>query len=466
MKLFLKKSLARVVAVALFALAALEMPLQRTFADQIPAGWKASEMKPIGYSDLNGHGAFKMAIKRVGDRWFLYMGHLWEIGWTIVEVTDPTNPKVLKNWDNGDFSGTAQLDIHGDIAVTALAGIPWGWDRTKSHQEGVAFWDIRDPLNPELLSKWLTPGGTHRNTYMGGKYAYLSAYVPGYAGRILVILDISDPKNPKEAGRWWIQGQKAGETTSAPLTDQVAPPGGHGATPTFHGGITFDGNTAYLGYTPALVILDLSDVAHPKQIGRLDFSPPFNGIVLHDALKIPGKPVVFVHAEALGGDTEPDSPYRRSDDLPSCGFSVPLAGMVDVSHPEHPRLISMLPLPEPPTDEPYTNFCDKGGRFGPHNTNLLQHLPDVEKQADLIYLTYFNAGLRIFDIKDPRMPKEVGWFIPPQPAKRIGPVPAKLTTSTEDVLVDTRGNIYITDKQWGLFILRYTGKGEPAPAAR
>ena len=29
---------------------------------------------------------------------------------------------------------------------------------------------------------------------------------------------------------------------------------------------------------------------------------------------------------------------------------------------------------------------------------------------------------------------------------------------TEDVLVDTRGNIYITDKQWGLWILRYTGQ--------
>lgn len=36
----------------------------------------------------------------------------------------------------------------------------------------------------------------------------------------------------------------------------------------------------------------------------------------------------------------------------------------------------------------------------------------------------------------------------------------KLVTQTEDVLVDTRGNIYITDKQWGLFVLRYTGQGQ------
>jgi hypothetical protein len=42
----------------------------------------------------------------------------------------------------------------------------------------------------------------------------------------------------------------------------------------------------------------------------------------------------------------------------------------------------------------------------------------------------------------------------------------KLVSQTEDVLVDTRGNIYITNKQWGLFILRYTGPGEPAPTAK
>jgi hypothetical protein len=32
--------------------------------------------------------------------------------------------------------------------------------------------------------------------------------------------------------------------------------------------------------------------------------------------------------------------------------------------------------------------------------------------------------------------------------------------------VDTRGNIYITDKNWGIFILRYTGAGQPKPMAK
>ena len=91
----------------------------------------------------------------------------------------------------------------------------------------------------------------------------------------------------------------------------------------------------------------------------------------------------------------------------------------------------------------------------------------MEKQGDLIYLTYFNAGLRVYDIKDARLPKETGWFIPPTPTVRRMPAPYdKLVSQTEDVLVDTRGNIYISNKQWGLFILRYTGPGEPAPTAK
>ena len=438
----------------------------RASANQIPTGWKASNMHPIGFNDINGHSGFKMSIKRAGDKWYLYMGNQWTPGWTIVDVTDASNPTVVKEWNIGDNSGTVQMEQHGNLMLTSLQNGIWGWDKTKPHQEGVAFWDISDPINPKLLSKWLTPGGTHRNTFPGGKYAYLAGHEAGIDGQLLVVMDVSDPKEPRVAGQWWMQGQKPGETNSAPLLSEVAPPGGHGATPSFHGGITFENNVAYVAYGPALVLLDISDPPHPKQISRLDFSPPFNGIVMHDALKIPGKPYVFVHSEALGGDTEPGSPYRRVDDTAPCTFSVPLVAMVDVTDQAHPRFMSMFPLPHPPPGEPYTDFCDKGGRFGPHNTNLLQHNPDVEKQADLIYLAYFGAGLRIFNIADPRDPREVGWFIPPTPTKRLGPVPAKLVNSTEEVLVDTRGNIYITDRQWGLFVLRYTGDDQPKPTAK
>jgi hypothetical protein len=426
-------------------------------ADQIPAGWEASNMHPIGYSDLDGRGgAFKMAIKQTNGHWYLYLGHLWNNGWSIVDVTDPAKPTVAKFIPGPKNTRTAQIVLDGDIMLTGLEMPNSGsnMDPNAPFEEGVLVWDISDPLNPKLLSHWKSGGaGTHRNGYPGGRYAYLSANMPGYKGNILVVLDISDPKNPKEAGRWWLPGQENGE---GPPVERNSDEAHHWM---FHGPPMLDGNVAYLGYGPAVLVLDVNDASHFKVLGRLDLSPPFNvpGIALHDVLPIPGKHLLFANSEAAGGD---------APNTFTCTAGLPLVAMIDIKDPTKPRLMSVFPTPVPPRSAPYTDFCDKGGRFGPHNTNLEQHSPDVEKQANLIYLTYFNAGLRIFDIEDPRLPKEVGWFIPPTPTQRLGPVPWKLVNQTEVVLVDTRGNIYIDDKQWGLFVLRYDGKGEPAPTAK
>jgi len=182
---------------------------------QIPAGWEASNMRPIGYSDLDGRGgAFKLAIKQVGGRWYMYMAHLWHRGWTIVDVTDPASPKVAKFIPGPDNTWTIQMDLHDNLMVTALehGSTRWGLDPSKPMEEGVLFWDISDPLNPKQLSHWKTgANGTHRNGYPGGRYANLAATQPGYRGEILIFLDVSDPRNPKEAGRWWVPGQMKGE---------------------------------------------------------------------------------------------------------------------------------------------------------------------------------------------------------------------------------------------------------------
>ena len=422
-------------------------------ADPIPKGWQASNMKAIGYSGADGRGgSFKLAIRQVANRWYLYTGHEWDRGWTILDVTDAANPKFVKFVPGPDNTNTIQMEFHDNIMVTALQRKQptWGGDPNRPNEEGVLIWDISDPVNWKQLSHWKTGSiGVHRAGYPGGKYASLAARMPGYRGQILVFLDISDPANPKEAGRWWMPGQKEGEE---PARSDIS----------FHGPamISDDGKTAYLGYGPAVVILDISDISKPKPIGQLTISPPFGGLVAHDVLPIPGKNMLYVHGEATGGGDEPNGAL-------ACSSPLTISAMIDIKDPKKPRLMSIFPEPAPPKGLPYTNFCDKGGRFGPHNTNLEYHLPDVEKQGDLIYVTYFNAGLRIYDIKDPRLPKEVGWFIPPTPTKRYGPLPYdKLVSQTEDVLVDTRGNIYISDKNWGVFVLRYTGKGQPAPTAR
>src|SRR5919202_1570566 len=61
----------------------------------LPEGAFGRNVEVIGYTNLDGRPGFKLDIQQLGDRWYLYMGHLWHRGWTIAEVTDPSNPNVV-----------------------------------------------------------------------------------------------------------------------------------------------------------------------------------------------------------------------------------------------------------------------------------------------------------------------------------------------------------------------------------
>jgi hypothetical protein len=207
-----------------------------------------------------------------------------------------------------------------------------------------------------------------------------------------------------------------------------------------------EGDRAYLSYgAGGMVILDITDIAVPRLVSRLDPGPALGSwLGCHTVVPYPRRKIAAVNNEAIaeGGSTAEPLNY---------------AVIVDIADETKPRVISWLPAPTPPPGSPYKNFCEKGGRFGPHNQHHPQHHPDLEARDDRIYLTYFNAGLRVYDIADPYAPREIGYFVPPDPPERLGLLPKKLVTQTEDVLVDRRGYIYITDKNWGIHILEWTG---------
>jgi len=99
MKFPTKETMQRIVISVLVTVSVLVLSSQyAVYADPIPKGWQASNIKAIGYSGLDGRGgAFKMAIRQVAGRWYLYMGHEWHRGWTIIDVTDATNPSLLSS---------------------------------------------------------------------------------------------------------------------------------------------------------------------------------------------------------------------------------------------------------------------------------------------------------------------------------------------------------------------------------
>ncbi len=66
-------------------------------ANNLPRGdYSLRNVEIVGYHDLEGRPGFKMAIQEVAGRWYLYLGHLWHRGWSILDVTDPSDPELLR----------------------------------------------------------------------------------------------------------------------------------------------------------------------------------------------------------------------------------------------------------------------------------------------------------------------------------------------------------------------------------
>lgn len=109
------------------------------------------------------------------------------------------------------------------------------------------------------------------------------------------------------------------------------------------------------------------------------------------------------------------------------------------------------------------DFCARGGRFGAHASNE-SFTPIYYRR--MIFVTYFNAGVRAVDIRDPYRPKEVGYYIPAiteKTDKRCIPLPGdgescKIAIQSNNPEVDDRGYIYVVDRaNTGMHILELTG---------
>lgn len=125
----------------------------------------------------------------------------------------------------------------------------------------------------------------------------------------------------------------------------------------------------------------------------------------------------------------------------------------------HPQGQSNFQVPEASGE-----FCDRGGRFGPHSTQEEFGPPFYQK---IVFVAYFNAGVRAVDVRDPFKPKEVAFFIPATTdntdyrcTDNNDPTTCKIAIQTNNLATDDRGFIYIVDRaDTGVHILQLTGPG-------
>jgi len=390
-------------------------------------------MRLISHHDLNGWGNLGEGIAlhqtRDGRRIF-YMAHVAapkDI--TSVDVTDIANPKLIAQTDlDYPHLRSNSLSIQGDTMLVA-------YQSTEPNQPGtgVGVYDISNAEEPRRIGFWDGQGtnsrGCHCLWWSDGEYAHLSTGTPDSRptnpkdDQFYVILDVKDPTKPTEAGRWWFPGTQEG--------DDAPPPARH---PQFDAGHSLHNanvypqrpDRAYCAWKDSgVVTLDISNKSQIKMLANLNYAPPFPGFT-HTVLPLFSRDMLVVTQEAV---------RQGGEDYPK------LIWMVDNRLETNPVIIGTFPMAD--TDD----FFNRPGRYGAHN--VYENLPGATSSIDenLIYATFFNAGIRIFDTSDPFHPEEVAYFVPEIPA-------GAEANGINDVHVDENGIMYVVDRiKGGLYIL-------------
>lgn len=367
----------------------------------------AKGLRVIGHHDLAGSGD-GMQVLREGD--VLYVGHTGTsgMGTSILDVSDPANLNLVEQWPAPKNTHTHKVQVADGLLLINHERFPY---RPKGpmgpHSAGVAIYDLSDPFHPEQVGFWPSTGkGIHRIVWEGGRYARMSGTPEGFTDRIWMTLDVSDPRHPTLAGQWWWPGQweGGGEVPDWPAGHRVAA----------HHALS-EGNHSYLGYDDAnLVVLDTSDPASPRQIGRLDWV----GGATHTCMPLLGRGLLVVTDEQ-----QHDGPHGEERRI----------HLIDIADPTHPVYLRTLPAPD-------AAFDTLPQRFGPHNVH--ENRAGSYRSNEIVFATYFNAGVRVYDLADPEDPREIAHWVSESP-------PGSTVAQSNDLFVDASGIIWVTDRGTG-----------------
>ena len=466
------------------ALACLPLLAGSAFAQSQKVGDppEAMNMRLVGTHDLQARSAYQPTIHRQGNRTIAYIGHHGGTpdvpkpvnrmtgeaefnGTSILDVTDPANPKYLKHLPGmeGHYEqGGAQM-----VRVCDGRSLPRG-DPNKTYMLRVfggrahEIWDVSNPENPVLITRLESGRDTHKNWWeCDTGIAYLVSGIAGWrVRRMTQVYDLSDPAKPVHIRDFGIAGQEPGSTGTVIPTE-------------LHGPISLGprSNRVYFGYGTnkggVLQIVDREKLINgPKEptpdnlrapvIGELQMSPlvgahtvfPLGKMRLPEFAKDKAgaeRDFVMIVDESLVNECQ-QAETRQ------------IVWFVDATIEKQPMVISNYMVPEASG-----NFCERGGRFGAHSSN--ESMAPVF-YGKLAFVTFFNAGVRAIDVRNPYAPKEAGYFIPAiteatdkRCIKVDGQDRCKIAIQSNNVETDNRGYIYVVDRaNTGLHILEVTGE--------
>ena len=391
--------------------------------------------KFLAQHDLAGFGGLGegMAIQIAGDgRRILWLAHeSAPKNFTALDVSDPRAPRLVVQTDLPQpHMRSNSLDVVGNLMAVAYQTRQAG-----QYPAGMELFDISVPERPRSIGFFDASGphsrGVHQLWFCDGEYVHMSAGADDFQShrpgddQFYRIVDVRNPSRPVEVGRWWLPGVRVGDSEDPPVQHNP-----QGAGFRVHNTNVYPArpDRAYLGYVDGgVIILDIADKSRPTVVSRWNNAPPYLGFT-HTVLPLFARGLMVVTNESIK-DAAADWPK--------------LMWIVDMRAEDNLVPISTLPLPPP------EEFRHRGGRFGAHNVHENNPVPTAFQSEEIILGTFFNGGLRAFDIANPYQPREIGCFVPEAPAG--SPAGA---AQINDVFADERGIAYAVDRfTGGLYVL-------------
>jgi hypothetical protein len=391
----------------------------------------------LAHDTLQGYGGLGegMSIQKAKDgRRIMWLAHEGPPkNFTGVDVTDPKKPKVVIQTElPHNKVRSNSLEVCGDVMAVAYQVLEPGLKPA-----GFELFDISAPEHPKSISFFDCSGshsrGVHQVWFVDGRYVHFAGGAADFTPRNQLddqpyrIVDVGNPTKPIEVGRWWMPGTREGDAAPAPTRLPID--SGFRA----HNTNVFPErpDRAYVGYLDGGgFVLDISDMAAPKVVSCFCPHPPYPGFT-HTVLPLFSRELLIVADECVMDD---------GADWPK------LTWVLDARNETNLVPISTLPMP------PVDTFARKGGRFGSHNLHENRPGETSFRSDTLVFATFFNGGVRVFDTSNPLQPKEVAGFVPPAPAgSRVG------AAQINDVFVDENGIVYAVDRfGGGLYVLEPT----------
>ena len=388
-------------------------------------------------------------------------------GIVIADVRDPRNIKPLSFISCNPGTRCNYLRVNREKKILIFGhdfdarGNPNKQPAGEKTRSGVSFYDVSDPAKPkELAFLPIAPDGKTHGLDIDDRYVYSCSQFSNELNREgLQIIDYGDPSAPKEVGTWHVPGQKKGEQFGA--LNRNGPDGKPQIVQCHE--IVYYNDRVYAAWRDAgMVILDVKDRSRPTLLATYDYVPPFHGGNLGAAHT--SAPVVVRKGE------HPDL-VVHTDEIFDCppGFG----RIFDVSDLKNPEVVkgerpaNVVLLSTFRFDYVSDNFdyqskqfvCDGDGPGGRSGTTT--HLPWFDQRSpSLVYITWYDEGVRAMDISNPFAPVFIGHYLSPRTgAPAWGATTARKDRHTREIFQDPdTGLLYLTDGNGaGLMVLRYTG---------